>query len=54
MPDDDFNRRNIDEFRANHGRLGGQFEGAPVLLLHQQGSAQRRGTGKPNNVPRGR
>ena len=38
MSDDDFNRRNIEEFRANHGRLGGQFEGAPVLLLHSTGA----------------
>lgn len=38
MTDDDFNRRNIEEFRANHGRLGGQFEGAPVLLLHTKGA----------------
>lgn len=38
MADDDFNRRNIEEFRANHGRLGGQFEGAPVLLLHSKGA----------------
>ncbi|GLE53807.1 nitroreductase family deazaflavin-dependent oxidoreductase [Mycobacterium montefiorense] len=38
MTDDDFNRRNIEEFRANHGRLGGQFEGAPVLLLHSAGA----------------
>jgi deazaflavin-dependent oxidoreductase (nitroreductase family) len=35
---DDFNRRNIEEFRANHGRLGVQFEGAPVLLLHSTGA----------------
>jgi deazaflavin-dependent oxidoreductase (nitroreductase family) len=33
-----FNRRNIEEFRANHGRLGGPFEGAPVLLLHSTGA----------------
>ena len=38
MTDDEFNRRNIEEFRANHGRLGGQFEGAPVLLLHSKGA----------------
>jgi deazaflavin-dependent oxidoreductase (nitroreductase family) len=38
MTEDDFNRRNIEEFRANHGRLGGQFEGAPVLLLHSIGA----------------
>jgi deazaflavin-dependent oxidoreductase (nitroreductase family) len=30
---DDFNTRIIEEFRANQGRVGGQFEGAPVLLL---------------------
>jgi deazaflavin-dependent oxidoreductase (nitroreductase family) len=38
MTEDDFNRRNIEEFRANHGRVGGQFEGAPVLLLHSIGA----------------
>jgi len=38
VTDDDFNRRNIEELRANHGRLGGQFEGAPVLLLHTKGA----------------
>jgi hypothetical protein len=30
----EFNRHNIEEFRSNHGRLGGPFDGAPVLLLH--------------------
>lgn len=34
----DFNTRNIEQFRANHGRLGGPFEGAPVLLLHTVGA----------------
>ena len=38
MTADDFNARNIEEFRANHGRLGGNFEGAPVLLLHSIGA----------------
>jgi deazaflavin-dependent oxidoreductase (nitroreductase family) len=38
VSEDDFNSRNIEEFRANHGRLGGQFEGAPVLLLHSTGA----------------
>jgi deazaflavin-dependent oxidoreductase (nitroreductase family) len=33
-----FNRRNIKEFRANHGRLGWSFEGAPVLLLDSAGA----------------
>lgn len=34
----DFNAAIIEEFRANGGRLGGQFEGAPVLLLHSTGA----------------
>jgi deazaflavin-dependent oxidoreductase (nitroreductase family) len=34
----DFNARNIAEFRANHGRVGGQFEGAPLLILHNVGA----------------
>jgi deazaflavin-dependent oxidoreductase (nitroreductase family) len=38
VSDNNFNRRNIEEFRANHGRVGGQFEGAPVLLLHSIGA----------------
>jgi deazaflavin-dependent oxidoreductase (nitroreductase family) len=33
-----FNARNIAEFRANHGRVGGPFEGAPVLVLHTVGA----------------
>ncbi len=33
-----FNQRNIDEFRANHGRVGGNFAGAPLLLLHTVGA----------------
>jgi deazaflavin-dependent oxidoreductase (nitroreductase family) len=28
----------IEEFRANNGVVGGQFEGAPVLLLHTKGA----------------
>ena len=34
----DFNQRNIDEFRANGGRVGGQFEGFPLLLLTSTGA----------------
>ncbi len=34
----DFNATIIEEFRANAGRLGGQFDGAPVLLLHSTGA----------------
>lgn len=35
---DDFNSRIIEEFRENHGRVGGGFEGAPLLLLHTTGA----------------
>jgi hypothetical protein len=34
----DFNERNIAEFRANHGRVGGQFDGAPLVILHTVGA----------------
>jgi deazaflavin-dependent oxidoreductase (nitroreductase family) len=34
----DFNRKIIDEFRANDGRVGGQFEQARLLLLHTKGA----------------
>ncbi len=34
----DFNQRNIAEFRANGGKVGGPFEGAPLLLLHTIGA----------------
>lgn len=34
----DWNARIIEEFRANDGRVGGQFEGAPMLLLHSTGA----------------
>jgi hypothetical protein len=40
-PADQFNQRNIDEFRANHGRVGGTFDGAPLLLLHTVGARSR-------------
>jgi deazaflavin-dependent oxidoreductase (nitroreductase family) len=35
---DDFNRKVIEEFRANEGKVGGPFEGAPVLLLTSTGA----------------
>ncbi|MEX2274735.1 MAG: nitroreductase family deazaflavin-dependent oxidoreductase [Actinomycetota bacterium] len=35
---DDRNQSIIDEFRANSGKVGGQFEGAPLLLLHTSGA----------------
>ena len=35
---DDFNGKVIGEFRANGGKVGGYFEGAPLLLLHHSGA----------------
>jgi deazaflavin-dependent oxidoreductase (nitroreductase family) len=35
---DDWNVKIIEEFRANAGQVGGQFEGAPILLLHTTGA----------------
>ncbi|MBO0869041.1 MAG: nitroreductase family deazaflavin-dependent oxidoreductase [Micromonosporaceae bacterium] len=35
MPD--WNSTIIEEFRANDGRVGGNFEGAPLILLHHRG-----------------
>jgi deazaflavin-dependent oxidoreductase (nitroreductase family) len=32
------NQPTIDEFRANEGRVGGPFEGKPLLLLHHVGA----------------
>jgi deazaflavin-dependent oxidoreductase (nitroreductase family) len=48
MPDmSEFNRKVIEEFRANEGRVGGQFEGAPVLLLTSTGAK----SGQPRTTP---
>jgi deazaflavin-dependent oxidoreductase (nitroreductase family) len=43
---EDFNARIIEEFRANEGRVGGPFEGNPLLLLHHRGA--RSGTERVN------
>jgi deazaflavin-dependent oxidoreductase (nitroreductase family) len=34
----DWNSKIIEEFRANEGRVGGQFAGAPLVLLHTRGA----------------
>jgi deazaflavin-dependent oxidoreductase (nitroreductase family) len=34
----DWNTKVIEEFRANGGKVGGNFEGAPLLLLHTTGA----------------
>jgi deazaflavin-dependent oxidoreductase (nitroreductase family) len=40
----DFNAHNIAEFRANGGKVGGQFEGFPLLIMTSTGakSGERR------------
>ncbi|MGV0718332.1 nitroreductase family deazaflavin-dependent oxidoreductase [Mycolicibacterium sp. XJ662] len=43
----DWNTQIINEFRANEGRVGGNFEGAPMVLIHHTG----RKTGKQNVTP---
>ncbi len=45
MPD--FNEGVIAEFRANQGTVGGLFEGAPMVLVHQVG----RRSGKEHITP---
>jgi deazaflavin-dependent oxidoreductase (nitroreductase family) len=37
-----WNSKIIDEFRANEGRVGGNFEGAPMVLLHHRGRKSER------------
>ena len=34
----DFNTPIIEEFRANAGKVGGPFEGAPMILVHHKGA----------------
>jgi deazaflavin-dependent oxidoreductase (nitroreductase family) len=34
----DWNAKIIDEFRNNAGKVGGPFEGAPMVLLHTRGA----------------
>ncbi|MFL6204722.1 MAG: nitroreductase family deazaflavin-dependent oxidoreductase, partial [Acidimicrobiales bacterium] len=34
----DWNSNTIEEFRSNDGKVGGAFEGAPLLLLHTTGA----------------
>ncbi|MEE4023738.1 nitroreductase family deazaflavin-dependent oxidoreductase [Gordonia sp. PKS22-38] len=44
---DDWNTQIINEFRENDGKVGGPFEGAPMVLLHHVG----RKSGKQNVTP---
>ncbi len=43
----DFNRRIIEEFRANGGRCGGRFEGNPMILLTMAGGKSGRSLTTP-------
>ena len=40
-----WNRQIIEEFRANEGKVGGQFEGAKALLLTTTGAKSGRPIG---------
>lgn len=44
---DDWNQKIIEEFRANGGKVGGQFEGAPMLIMHTKGAK----SGKERVIP---
>ncbi|HEY3685838.1 MAG TPA: nitroreductase family deazaflavin-dependent oxidoreductase [Streptosporangiaceae bacterium] len=44
---DDFNTKIIAEFRANEGRVGGPFEGAPMALVTTTGAKTGRRTTSP-------
>jgi deazaflavin-dependent oxidoreductase (nitroreductase family) len=35
---EDWNKKIIEEFRANHGVVGGPFEGASMVLVHHKGA----------------
>ncbi len=35
---DDYNRPVIEEFRASGGKVGGPFEGLPLVLVHHKGA----------------
>ncbi|MDG6926366.1 MAG: nitroreductase family deazaflavin-dependent oxidoreductase [Nitrososphaerota archaeon] len=47
MSASNFNEQTINEFRKNHGKVGGYFEGSPLLLLHTKGKR----SGKTHVVP---
>lgn len=38
MDMNEFNQGVIEEFRANGGKVGGPFEGAPMILVHHTGA----------------
>jgi deazaflavin-dependent oxidoreductase (nitroreductase family) len=42
----DYNKQVIEEFRANGGKVGGDFEGFPLVLVHHTGA--KSGTARVN------
>jgi deazaflavin-dependent oxidoreductase (nitroreductase family) len=42
-----YNRRLVAQFRANEGRVGGEFEGAPLVLMTAIGAK----SGQPRTTP---
>ena len=48
----DFNEKIIAEFRANDGKVGGQFAGANLLLLHTTGAKSGRRRVSPRSEER--
>ena len=43
----DFNSQVIEEFRANSGKVGGNFEGAPMVIITTTGAK----SGQPRTIP---
>jgi deazaflavin-dependent oxidoreductase (nitroreductase family) len=43
----DFNAQIIEEFHSSEGRVGGMFEGMPLLLLHHTGAKSGRSRVNP-------
>ena len=46
----DYNAKVIDEFRANDGRVGGIWEGTPLLLLHHTGAKSGVEPSEPSRI----
>lgn len=44
---EEWNRGIMAEFRANHGKCGGPFEGAPMIIVHHVG----RSSGRAYEIP---
>jgi hypothetical protein len=47
----DWNQKIIDEFRSVGGKVGGQFAGAPILLLNSTGAKTGEKRTTPTMIP---